>query len=394
MKQTTNESTERVVSRPLHIGINVLFLIPGGVGGTEIYTRSLLQMLARVDSINHYYVFRNLETDRSIVPDGPNFHDRPQPVCAANRPARIAYEQTGFLIALALARIDVLLNCGFTAPLCAWMPMATVFYDLQYKHFATALRRIELFVSRALLPASARRSRKIVAMSEAVRSDLERFYPWSKTRIVLIPHGADADFVDVRRQRESAESSSRRFILSVSTLMVHKNFENLLAAFKTFRETHQTYDLVVVGLKGRDTGRLEQIRTRLGLDSAVNFTGWIPRAELLQLFVEASAFVYASRFEGFGIPVLEALTCGLPMACSQIDPIFEIAGEAARYFDPTDVGDISRALCEVIDDEALRVRLIREGPIRSQLFDWTANAKQLVDTFESIRPDRRRRSRG
>lgn len=371
----------------------MLFLVPGGVGGSEIYTRALLRALADVDETNHYYIFRNAETDASIVPDKENFHDRPQRVHASGRPERIAYEQTLFLVALAKARIDVLFNCGFTAPLAAWMPMVSVFYDLQYKHFGSALKSLDLVVTSILLPASARRSKAIVAMTDAVREDLETYFPWSAERIVLIPHGIDPDFNVVRKSRESGLRTGRPrpFLLAVSTLMLHKNFESLLVAFEIFRRTHPEFELIVVGLKGRDTARLETLRTKLGLDEHVTFTGWIARSEVLQFFAEARAFVYASLFEGFGIPVLEALTAGVPMACSQIAPIVEIAGTAARYFDPTSVADMSDALCEIVDDADLRARLAREGPLRAQRFDARENARKLVDLFGSL-PRRRTRA--
>ncbi len=371
-------------ARPTRIGVNVLFLIPGEVGGTEVYTRQVLRALADVDPYNEYFIFRNRETDAEIVPPRPNFHDCPQPVRARIRPARILYEQSGLLANLARFRIEVLFNCGFTAPLLAWLPMVTVFYDLQYKRFGGNLQRFELLVNQLLLPASARRSAVLVAMSDAVVQDLKLFYPWSAGRIALVPHGVDPDFNAVRERRSTTPASCCHFILAVSTLMAHKNFENLLRAFALFREAHPSYRLVVAGIKGRDTARLETIRGSLGLDHAVRFTGWIPRAELLQLFAEASAFVYASRFEGFGIPVLEALTAGLPTACSRIAPLEEIAGNAACYFNPEDVSDMARALCQVVDDEALRAHLALAGPLRAKRFDSKANASQLVTLFESL----------
>jgi len=369
----------------MRIGVNLLFLIPGEVGGSEIYTRQILQALASVDSTNNYYIFRNIETGADIVPSGANFHDCPQAVHARSRPARIAYEQSVLLLALAKYRIDVLYNCGFTAPLLAWTPMVTVYYDLQYKRFSKNLKPLELLMSCVLLPASARRSRSIIAMSEAVRADLTKYYPWSERRITLVPHGVDPDFIEIRRDRETRRPSDRKYVLAVSTLMAHKNFDNLLRAFVIFHAAHPSFELIVVGIKGRDTERLEHLRTRLGLDKAVTFTGWLPRHELLDLFVDAEACVYASMFEGFGIPVLEALTAGIPLACSRIKPIEEIAAHAAHYFNPNDVEDIAKALGDVVDDETLRSRLSTEGPVRAQRFDSRANARVLVGVFESSR---------
>ena len=125
-----------------------------------------------------------------------------------------------------------------------------------------------------------------------------------------------------------------------------------------------------------------------GLEDSVAFTGWIPRADLLELFATATAFVFPSRYEGFGIPVLEAMTAALPLACSDIPVLREIAGDAARYFDPEDPASICRALSEILDDRALRERIRAAGPKRAHSFSWDANAGALTQTFAALGPRR------
>ena len=158
----------------LRIGINLLFLLPGRVGGTEVYSRDLLRALATYDSSNDYYVYRNADTEAAIVPPAPNFRDRPQGFSAVSRPLRIAYEQTVFVARLARDGLDVLFNLGFTARLLCRLPMATVFYDLQYKHFGRFLKRSDLIATSLLYPACAARSEGIVVLSEAVKATSPR----------------------------------------------------------------------------------------------------------------------------------------------------------------------------------------------------------------------------
>src|SRR5580704_16100880 len=117
----------------LRIGVNALYLIPGGVGGTEIYLRNLLKALASIDARNEYVVFTNRETGRDLVPQQPNFTHAPQPVRASFRPARILWEQLVLPSSVRRHRIDVMFNPGFTAPLRCGCPMVTVFHDLQHK---------------------------------------------------------------------------------------------------------------------------------------------------------------------------------------------------------------------------------------------------------------------
>ncbi len=367
--------------------MNLLFLLPGAVGGTEIFVRNLLDSLARLDRTNEYFVFRNAETDPGIVPARGNFVDCPQPVRAVSRPARVAYEQTILVLEILRRRIDVVFNGGFTAPLLCPVPMVTVFYDLQYKAHPEYFRPFDLLFWRLLLPASARRSRRIVAMSEAARGQLDRYYPWCSGKIDIVPHGIEARFSDIAISREPAPSPA--FILAVSTLGPHKNYERLLEAFARYRVAHPAVRLVIAGIKGAQTERLVELRDLLGLANAVTFTGWIPREALYELFERATAFVYPSSFEGFGIPVLEAMAAGIPTACSAIPSLLEIAGDGARFFDPNDVGEIAAALADVTDDDALRERLTLAGRARALAFGSEASAASMLESLTAAIPARR-----
>ncbi len=141
---------------PLRIGINALFLLPGGVGGTEIYLRSLLTALAAIDEINEYYVYVNAETGSDLLPGAPRFHLVRCPVRAKIRPLRIIFEQSGLPFMLARDRIDVVLNPGYTAPFLAPCPSVTVFHDLQHKRHPEFFRRLDLPFWNALLALSRR----------------------------------------------------------------------------------------------------------------------------------------------------------------------------------------------------------------------------------------------
>src|SRR5271163_3445944 len=158
------------------IGVNALYLIPGGVGGTEIYLRNLLDALARIDAVNQYVVFTNRETGADLVPRQANFEYAPQPVRAAFRPARILWEQIALPGALKRRRIDVLFNPGFTGPAICPCPQVTVFHDLQHKRHPEHFRWFDLPFWNILLWMSARQSRGLIAVSEATRDDLARYY--------------------------------------------------------------------------------------------------------------------------------------------------------------------------------------------------------------------------
>ena len=139
-------------------------------------------------------------------------------------------------------------------------------------------------------------------------------------------------------------------------------------------------------MKGFETENIEARRQELGLASAVTITGWIPREELYRLFASAAAFIYPSRFEGFGIPVLEALSAGLPVACSQLPSLIEIAGDAARFFNPESTEEMAAALNDVTSNASLRARLQAAGLHRARDFSWERSARSLVSVlYEATR---------
>ena len=293
----------------MRIGINALYLIPGGVGGTEIYLRNLLRALAAVDQANEYVVFTNVETGRDLVPEAANFKWAPQKVRAAFRPARIVFEQFRLPRVLRSERIDVLLNPGFTGPAFCPCPSVTVFHDLQHKVHPEYFRWFDLPFWQLLLWASARRSRGLIAVSQATHDDLRHYY---NVDSAVIHHGVEPAFFELAERREPKD-----YLLCVSTLHPHKNLERLIRVHAAMQDAPE---LVLTGLRGFAAKKLEQ-----AAGPRVRFTGWIPRDELYELYRCARAFVYPSTFEGFGMPVLEAMAAGVPVACSDIPPLREIA---------------------------------------------------------------------
>lgn len=360
----------------MRIGVNALYLIPGGVGGTEIYLRNLLAALGRVDRQNEYFVFVNRETGDDLAPRQANFHTVRQPVRARFRPARILWEQVVLPWQARRRRLDVLLNPGFTAPVLAPSPQVTVFHDLQHKRHPEYFRWFDLPFWKLLLWAAARRSTALIAVSEATAADLVRYYQTPQARIHVIPHGVEERFFTIGAERRT--SPLEPLVLAVSTLHPHKNLDRLVRVFARFRVQHPDYRLVLAGLRGFHANDVERAIRAAGLSDCVRLTGWIPREELYELYRRAAACIYPSLFEGFGLPVLEALAAGIPTACSDIEPLRGLTRGAALLFDPLDDQAMLAALERVVSDEALRGRLAAAGPARARLFSWQAAAQATL----------------
>jgi glycosyltransferase involved in cell wall biosynthesis len=340
------------------------------VGGTEIYLRRLLAALAMIDRDNEYFVFTNRETDAGLVPCQPNFHWIPQAVRARFRPARILWEQIVLPVEASRHRLDVLLNPGFTTPILAPCACVTVFHDLQHKRHPEHFHWFDLPFWRILLWASAHRARRLIAVSQATRDDLVRIYRLPPDRISVVHHGVESPLFALDHTRTDA------FVLCVSTLHPHKNLDRLIRAYARRK---RDWRLIITGMRGFFAEALDKLITELGVESSVELTGWISRDALLVLYSRAQAFVYPSTFEGFGMPVLEAMAAGIPVACSDIAPLREVAGDAALFFDPQDEDAISRALDCIVSDAPLRARLTQAGPDRAREFSWERAARETLD---------------
>ncbi|HUA17312.1 MAG TPA: glycosyltransferase family 1 protein [Bryobacteraceae bacterium] len=343
----------------IRIGVNALYLIPGGVGGTEIYLRNLLAALAAIDVVDQYVIFTNRETGADLVPAQPNFTHAPQPVRASFRPARIVWEQIALPRGVAKQRLNVLFNPGFTGPAVCGCPMVTVFHDLQHRRHPGHFRWFDLPFWRLLVWASARRSRALIADSQATADDIQHYY---RRAAQVIHLGVEPQFFAIAKRREPKD-----YLLCASTTHPHKNLERLLRVHAQMKDAPR---LVLTGVRGFAAQRIERLA-----GPRVEIRGWIPREELYELFRGALGFVYPSTFEGFGLPVLEAMAAGVPVACSDITPLREIAASTVHYFDPLSDGQIQDALAQ------LAAGAIPTGAAQSRAagFTWEKTARATLD---------------
>jgi glycosyltransferase involved in cell wall biosynthesis len=329
------------------------------VGGTEIYLRNLLRALALVDSENQYIVFTNRETGADLTPDRPNFLRAPQPVSGSFRTARILWEQLALPWAAHKHKLNVLFNPGFTAPLPCGCPMVTVFHDLQHKRHPEYFRWFDLPFWNFFVWASARRSRGAIAVSVATQDDLKRYY---NRPAQVIHHGVEREFLDIAQHRQP-----RDYLLCVSTTHPHKNLERLLRVHAQMKYAPR---LILTGVRGFAAKEIESLA-----GESVEITGWVPREQLIELYRGALGFIYPSTFEGFGMPVLEAMAAGVPVACSDIPPLREIARSTVHFFDPASDREIRDALLllasgKISTDAAQR---------RAGQFSWEKTARATLD---------------
>jgi glycosyltransferase involved in cell wall biosynthesis len=237
--------------------------------------------------------------------------------------------------------------------------MVTVFHDLQHKRHPEYFRWFDLPFWQLFLSASAKRSRGLIAVSASTRNDLLHYYG---VDAAVIHHGVEWQFFEIAKRRQP-----RDYLLCVSTSHPHKNLERLLRVAKPMRELP---GLVITGVRGFAAKDVEKLA-----GGSVRLIGWIPREQLYELFRGARGFIYPSTFEGFGMPVLEAMAAGIPVACSDIPPLREVAGSTVQYFDPSSDTAIRESLEKLIAG-SIPTQAAAE---RAALFTWRRTAQATLD---------------
>lgn len=257
---------------------------------------------------------------------------------------------------------------------------------LLFPHYHLIQNRIYLSL---MMPRFLARADAIICVSENTRRDAMRFYRLDPAKVHVIPEGVEPRFQPSlsSEQRAAVRAKYRlpeRFILYVGTIEPRKNLSTLLEAYAALRFQHPDIGLVVAGGKGwLYESFFERLRV-LGLESVVTLTGYVPEADLPALINCAEVFAYPSVFEGFGLPPLEAMACGVPVICSNASSLPEVVGEAGVLLPPTDAAAWTQALGRVLSDAALRADLCARGPLRAQQFSWEAAARRTLAVYQAV----------
>jgi glycosyltransferase involved in cell wall biosynthesis len=371
---------------PVRIGLNLVFLVPGETGGMEVAARELIPaLLDAAPPGMHFTAFINREA--SAAGGGPWGELLPAvtvPVRARDRVQWVVGEQTLLPPLAARARVGLLHSMASTAPL--WGPFRRVVtvHDLIYARFPEAHSGIRDKGMRVLVPAAARRSRRVIADSRSTRDDLVSLLGLEPAKIDVVPLGLGT----VARDRPLAEDElrarlqlgERRILLSLSAKRPHKNLAALIGALALI-PAEQRPLLVIPGYPTWYEQELRERAEAAGVVGDVRLLGWLSGPELEGLWAIAEGFVFPSLYEGFGLPVLEAMARGVPVACSDASSLPEVAGDAAVLFDPHDEAAIAAAVRRLLEQPAEAERLRRMGLERAREFTWERTARMTLDSY-------------
>jgi glycosyltransferase involved in cell wall biosynthesis len=370
----------------MHVGLNLIFLVPGETGGMEVAAREVIPaLLAEAPPGTRFTAFVNREA--AAAGDGPWGELLPAvtvPVHARDRVQWVLGEQTLLPLLAARAGVELLHSMASTAPLWGRFDRVVTVHDLIYARFPDAHAGLRDKGMRMLVPGAVRRSQRVIADSHSTRDDLVALLGVAPERIDVVPLGLGS----VRREQPLGEHElrarlalgARSVVLSLSAKRPHKNLLALIGALARIAPEERPV-LVLPGYATEHEHELRAHAGALGVADDVRFPAWVSSAELEGLWSIARAFVFPSLYEGFGLPVLEAMARGVPVACSGASSLPEVAGDAALLFDPRDEAAIATAISRLLGDEALRARLLELGAAQVKRFTWERTARLTLESY-------------
>jgi glycosyltransferase involved in cell wall biosynthesis len=374
----------------LRVGINLAYLVEDS-GGSGTYARQLLPHLLLAEP--------ELELTAWVGTTAPDWVAREPwagevrwvrlPVPGIGTPWHLGYELVGIGVDARRRRLDAVHGLANLAPVVhPGVAMLATILDVIWMHHAEATSPRFQAVMRTLVPLVGRSATRLIAISEAARDDIAATLHLDAAKFDVTPLGIVPPRKTVsdepRALRERLGLGPEPIVLCVAAKRAHKNLHGLIRAFALLVSGSQGAkrpQLVLPGSSNAYELELRELARELAVAERVHFLGWLSDADLAQLYQVAACFVLPTFQEGFGLPVLEAMARGVPVACSDIPTLRETVADAALLFDPNDPASIARAITSLISDRELAQALASRGVERAALFTWQRTARATLASY-------------
>ncbi len=372
----------------MKIAVNTRLLMPGKLDGIGWFTYETLRRIV-VDHPEHTFYFLY---DRKYSAETV-FAENVVPIIVSppTRHPILWYIWLEWRIPSVLKSIDAdmfLSTDGFIS-LRSKIPSCAVIHDINFVHRPKDLPYISRIYYRFFYRKFAKKATRLATVSEFSRRDIINNYDIDENKIDLVYNGASKNFYPVKKSRieeiKEEYSSGAPYFVFVGSIHPRKNIRNLLKAFELFRQEHKgDFKLVIVGKKFFLTKAMEEQLQKMKFKNDVRFTGRLSSKDLNDVMGSAFALTFVPFFEGFGIPLVEAMNCEIPILTSNVTSLPEIAGDAAIYAFPDSPGSIRDGMKRLVKEEGLRESLIEKGKVRRNLYSWDNTAKELWKTIEHV----------
>ncbi len=350
--------------------------LPNRVGSSKVCFE-WLTTLSKIDKKNQYTIYLPVRP----TSDMPKMREGWQYIVLSSKPL-----WTIFALSPAIRRqkFDVFFSPTHYSPPFALCPQVISILDLSYKHFPKLFGKSDLFKLNTWGGYSVRRASRIITISNSAKSDIIKEYGIPEAKITVAYLGVK----DVKKSNMTKKEILERysveepFILSVGTLQPRKNIVRLVEAFAKLKNTK--LNLIVIGRKGWKFEEIFAAPEKFGVKDRVRFLENVSDEELPWFYESAEIFVLPSLYEGFGLPILEAMRYGCPVLASNVSSLPEAGGEAAVYFDPENVIDIAEKMEKVLSDKKLADDMIKKGFEQVKKFSWEKSAREVLEVLEEV----------
>jgi len=362
----------------MRIGFDARMIDWTGVG---TYSYNLVKSLIEIDKENEYILFCD-KRSISQVPSADNFSKR-----IISESVFSPSHQLFFSITLRKQELDIFHSPHFISPLFLSCPSVITINDLIPLMFPPSMpSKIGQIYYRRTNNKAIRKAGKVITVSESTRRDIIENFNISEKKVQIIYDGVGEEFDIIKnknlinRAKERNKISSP-YLLNVGNPKPHKNWIRLIKAFASLGSIVKDHQLVLVGSPDPRYPEITRAIKQLRLEDKVIITGFVKENDMALLYNAADALIFPSLYEGFGLPVLEAMACGTPVVCSNTSSLPEVAGDAALMVDPADKESIAEGIKRILSDKKLRQSLSEKGLKRKGLFSWTKTAQQTLDVY-------------
>lgn len=352
--------------------------------GNEVYVRNLLDNLPALDEEARFIAYVSVGEARAYPPRAG---------CRVRHVAANPFLRLGADLSMKLRRDrPALVHVQYTAPLACPVPVVVTVHDVSFVEYPEYFPRYRAVQLRWTVRHTVEAAARVLTGTEFSRASILRAYPQlDPGKVAVVPNAAAPGFRPISRAAAAAWVRERfglaaPFILTVGDLQPRKNHAGLIEGFARLLRgcPKLPHDLVLAGKDTWFAGRVRDAARRSGFAGRIRFTGFVTDDDLVHLYNAADLFVFPSFYEGFGLPLLEAMACARAVACSSTSAMPEVADGAAILFDPYDSGEIARALADLLLDAQLRARMERLGQQRAAAFSWKRTAASTLEIYRQV----------
>lgn len=368
------------MSQPKSIGIDARFFTAKATGiGRHVY--ELVSQLAQIDQVNHYTLYLNLEQFESFVVPNKRFTK----ALAPYKHYSLA-EQWSFWRQLDRGKHDLMVFPHFNAPILYRRPYVVTIHDLTLHLYPGKKQtgRLARLAYKLVISQVVKNAQHVFTVSENTKRDVTRFLGTAKDKITVTYNGGSDGFYCLDK-KDYQMDLPEKFFFYIGVFRSHKNIDGLIRAYRLYRNQNpetETKLLLAGPMDETYVPELQQLICDLDLDRCVQWMGFVSDQELNELYNRATAFVFPSFYEGFGVPPLEAMMTDTPVVCSATSSLPEVCGEAALYFDPQQPTEMALCLGQIVGDGELRKHLVAAGREQLKKFSWDKMASEMYEVYE------------